>query len=71
LAGRLRALRLVSDLVSATSQGEAGPQVSRRYNEGLPAVSLEKLKILANQLSNYCQGIAASIETWSADEDSA
>jgi hypothetical protein len=59
LMSRLRSLRKVQELITSAVRGEAGPKVSKRYNEGLMLMSSSQLEPLNQFLSSYLSGLEA------------
>jgi hypothetical protein len=58
---RLKSLRKVRDLIAACSHGEEGPEVSKRYNEGLKMMTTSQLKPLNDFLSDYLSDLELQI----------
>jgi hypothetical protein len=57
MMSRLRSIEKVQVLISHAALGQAGPQVSKRYNEGLQLISPEQLEPLNQFLSKYTAGL--------------
>jgi hypothetical protein len=62
MRNRLRSLLKVRELIANAACGQDGPQVSKRYNEGLRLMSPEQLKPLNLFLCSYIAGLEGDMD---------
>jgi hypothetical protein len=62
MRNRLRSVRKVQQLIANAACGRTGPQVSKRYNEGLRLMATEQLEPLNLFLRSYITGLEDDVD---------